>query len=478
MRGKLQAQWQWPFDPREINNFFTEGNSWQYSFAVPQDIETLIRMHGGRESFAKKLDELFTTSTRTTGRDQADVTGLIGQYAQGNEPSHHMAYLFNYVRQPWRTQELIQSIGKDFYTNHPDGLIGNEDCGQMSAWYILSAMGFYPVCPGNNEYVLGIPLFDEVTLHLENKKDFIIRANNRKEGLNYISSILLNERTHRKSYIRHADLANGGILEFNLTGAPDKNDLASFEPPRSVINEEQIIPVPFIEGTDNRFRDSTRIIIKTLEPGVQVYYSTGDSEAQDAGKFNLYTAPFLINKSTRIFAYAQDARMKRSHFIQQNFFRVPSDKTIQVKSKVHPLYTAGGPEALIDGIKGTENWRTGSWQSYFDQDFEALIDLQTEKEVNYVGIHVLQDISPWIVFPRELIVSVSTDGQNFRELGRVENARPSLPDSVETQELGITTKGLQTRYIRIKAVNGGKLPAWHESAGNPSHLFIDEILIR
>ena len=319
MRGKLQAQWQWPFDPREINNFFTEGNSWQYSFAVPQDIETLIRLHGGRESFAKKLDELFTTSTRTTGRDQADVTGLIGQYAQGNEPSHHMAYLFNYVRQPWRTQELIQRIGKDFYTNHPDGLIGNEDCGQMSAWYILSAMGFYPVCPGNNEYVLGIPLFDEVTLHLENKKDFIIRANNRKEGLNYISSIRLNERTHRKSYIRHADLSNGGILEFNLTGAPDKNDLASFEPPRSVINEEQIIPVPFIEGADNRFRDSTRIIIKTLEPGVQVYYSTGDSEAQDAGKFNLYTAPFLINKSTRIFAYAQDARMKRSHFIINSF---------------------------------------------------------------------------------------------------------------------------------------------------------------
>jgi predicted alpha-1,2-mannosidase len=478
MRGKLQAQWQSPFDPREINNFFTEGNSWQYSFAVPQDIETLIRLHAGRESFANKLDELFTTSSRTTGRDQADVTGLIGQYAQGNEPSHHMAYLFNYVRQPWRTQELIQLIGKDFYTNQPDGLIGNEDCGQMSAWYILSAMGIYPVCPGSNDYVLGIPLFDEMTIHLENKKDFIIRAINRKEGINYISSIRLNGKLHQKSYIRHTDLANGGILEFSLTESLDKKKLAALEPPRSVINEEQIIPVPYFTGADNRFRDSTRISIKTLEPGMQIFYSAGEPEDLAAGKFILYTGPFLISKSTRIFAYAQNGQQRKSQLVLQNFFRVPSDKTIQVKSKVHPMYTAGGPEALIDGIRGTVNWRTGSWQSYFDQDFEALIDLQEEKQVHSVGIHVLQDISPWIIFPHELVVSASSDGQNFTELGRVKNARPLIPDSVETQELVLPTKGIQTRYLRIKAVNGGKLPTWHESAGNPSHLFIDEILIR
>ncbi|HEX2607934.1 MAG TPA: GH92 family glycosyl hydrolase, partial [Flavisolibacter sp.] len=135
MRGKIQATWYSPFDAREINNFFTEGNSWQYSFAVPQDISSLIQLYGGKAAFAAKLNELFTTSTQTTGRDQQDVTGLIGQYAQGNEPSHHMAYLFNYAGMPWRTEELIHSICTNFYRNTPDGLIGNEDCGQMSAWY-------------------------------------------------------------------------------------------------------------------------------------------------------------------------------------------------------------------------------------------------------------------------------------------------------------------------------------------------------
>ena len=167
--------WHSPFDPREINNFFTEGNSWHYTFAVPQDISGLFKLHGGKEAFAAKLDELFTTSSQTTGRDQADVTGLIGQYAQGNEPSHHMVYLYNYVGMPWKTQELIHKICTEFYLNSPDGLIGNEDCGQMSAWYILTAMGFYPVCPGKGEYVLGTPVFEEVKINLENGKSFIVK---------------------------------------------------------------------------------------------------------------------------------------------------------------------------------------------------------------------------------------------------------------------------------------------------------------
>ena len=168
MRGKIQGIWYSPFDPKEINNFYTEGNSWQYSFAAPHDIENLIRLHGGKEAFANKLNELFTTSSQTTGRDQSDVTGLIGQYAHGNEPSHHMAYLFDYVGMPWRTQELVHKICREFYKNDPDGLIGNEDCGQMSAWYVLSSMGIYEVCPGTGAYVFGTPLFDEVRINLEN----------------------------------------------------------------------------------------------------------------------------------------------------------------------------------------------------------------------------------------------------------------------------------------------------------------------
>jgi predicted alpha-1,2-mannosidase len=147
MRPKKNGGWDKPFDPREVNNNFTEGNSWQYSFFVPQDIEGMIEAYGGKEKFEAKLDEMFNSESKTTGREQVDVTGLIGQYAHGNEPSHHMAYLYNYVGKPEKTNEKVKYILDNFYTNTPDGLIGNEDCGQMSAWYVLSSMGIYQVTP-------------------------------------------------------------------------------------------------------------------------------------------------------------------------------------------------------------------------------------------------------------------------------------------------------------------------------------------
>ena len=141
------------------------------------------------------------------------------------------------------------------------------------------------------------------------------------------------------------------------------------------------------------------------------------------------------------------------------------------------MYTAGGPDALIDSIEGTTNWRTGEWQSYYNQDFEAVIDLQKTKPLNYVGIHVLQDISPWIMYPKEVIFYSSDDGKNFTEVTKVENKIAQNDGPAQTQTLG-TNVNLKTRYIKVKAVTGGKLPAWHESAGNPSHIFIDEIIVR
>jgi hypothetical protein len=154
-----------------------------------------------------------------------------------------------------------------------------------------------------------------------------------------------------------------------------------------------------------------------------------------------------------------------------------NDYAITISSEVHPMYTAGGPGALIDGMKGTENWRTGEWQSYFNRDFEAIVDLKKKTKLGYVGIHVLEDISPWIMYPQEVIFYTSTDGKTYSEAGRVKNDQGKQPDSRGTKEMGLKLS-LEARYIKIKAVNGGKLPSWHESAGSPSHLFIDEIVIR
>jgi hypothetical protein len=476
MRGKLQAMWQHPFDPKEINNFYTEGNSWQYSFAVPQDIQTLIQMHGGKDSFKLKLDELFTTSSKTTGREQADVTGLIGQYAQGNEPSHHMAYLYNYVGHPNRTQEIVHKICSEFYKNAPDGLIGNEDCGQMSAWYVLSALGFYPVCPGTGEYVIGTPLFDRATIHLENGKKFVISSSGLAKDAYYIVHASLNEKKYEKSYLAYNDIMTGGELTFTLSNIPQKWGTGAANLPHSLINNNLITPVPYFDIEKNRFKDSMLVSIKTVQPGVEIWYSVFRHEYMKPVK---YEKPFVIKYSGSILAFAGDflTGNQRSKNVWQDVFQLRSDRTIRVLSKVNPLYTAGGPEALIDEQFGSTNWALGQWQSYFDTDFEAVIDLQKEQTVNYLAVHVLQDVSPWILYPKEVIFYTSNDGKNFTEAGRVKNEVGTDTKEPVVQQLGINTH-IEARYIKIKAINGGNLPTWHESAGNPSHLFIDEVIVK
>ncbi len=212
-----------PFDPFEVNRHFTEGNSWQYSFYAPQDLTGHMKLLGGKEKLAAFLDSLFTASTKLTGHKQPDITGLIGQYVHGNEPSHQIAYEYNYAGQPWKTQSMVRRIMNEMYRDQPDGLSGNEDCGQMSAWYIFSALGFYPVCPGSEQYAIGSPVVENATIHLENGKLFSVTAkNNTKENV-YIQSAKLNGKDYSKSYITFEDIIKGGTLELQMSNTPNTN---------------------------------------------------------------------------------------------------------------------------------------------------------------------------------------------------------------------------------------------------------------
>jgi predicted alpha-1,2-mannosidase len=475
MRGKVAGMWYTPFDPSEINNFYTEGNSWHYSFAVPQDIQTLIQLHGGKQAFAAKLNELFTTSSQLKGRDQADVTGLIGQYAQGNEPSHHMAYLFNHIGMPWRTQELIHQINNEFYKNAPDGLIGNEDCGQMSAWFVLSSMGFYPVTPGMGTYELGTPLFDEVKIRLENGKTFTIKANGKTPQTKYVTATTLNGKAYSPTYLKHNDIWKGGNFTFTMGTKPNtiRGTLAK-DMPATKITEAPIVAVPYFTNSSNKFKDEMQVILKTNETNTAIYYMWVQPNIRST--FVKYEKPITIKHSGELYVYAQRGKVKSNQVIQP-FYQIPQDKNIAVLSNVHPMYPGGGPEALIDGIVGSTNWKAGDWQSYFDTDFEAIVDLKESKPVTYLGVHVLQDVSPWIMYPKQVIFYGSEDGQNYKELTRVNNTVDQKIETIQVQELGkdVTAKA---RYIKVKVVSGGKLPDWHESAGQPSHLFIDEVIIR
>ena len=227
MRGKmLDGSWRTPFDPRysdHNNDDYCEGNAWQWTWFVPHDVEGLAELMGGKTRFIEKLDSLFSVSSELVGENaSADISGMIGQYAHGNEPSHQTIHLYNLIGQPHKTQALVDEVLQTLYFNDPNGLSGNEDCGQMSAWYLLNSMGFYSYCPGAPYYSIGRPLFDEVKINLQNGKIFTVRVSNNNKSNKYIASARLNGKELDTLFFSHKDLMEGGLLEINMTDNPGK----------------------------------------------------------------------------------------------------------------------------------------------------------------------------------------------------------------------------------------------------------------
>jgi len=222
---KTDGSFREPFDPlwAQYGSDYTEGNAWQYSWFVPHDVAGLIAAMGGADTFVRRLDELFTiTAPKEKYGHVEDIAGLIGQYAHGNEPSQHIAYLYAYAGQPWRTQERIRQIVTTLFDDSPAGISGNEDCGQMSAWYVFSALGFYPVAPGSNEYVIGAPQLPRATIHLPGGNTFTVVAEGLSERNRYIRAATLNGAPYDKAFLRHEDLAAGGTLTFEMGAKPNR----------------------------------------------------------------------------------------------------------------------------------------------------------------------------------------------------------------------------------------------------------------
>jgi predicted alpha-1,2-mannosidase len=221
MRGKtFDGQWREPFDPQGHTDI-TEGTSWQYSWYVPQDVHGLIALHGGPENFTKKLDQLFDVKNPNSRRDE-ETYGVIGSYWHGNEPSHHTVYLYSYAGQNWKAADLLHRVVKKQYGNKPNSLTGNDDCGQMSAWYIFTAMGFYPVCPGSNYYVIGSPCIKKAEMQLANGKKFTAIAENLSEKNIYIQSVVLNGKDWTKPYLPYSEIKDGGMIIYTMGSKPNK----------------------------------------------------------------------------------------------------------------------------------------------------------------------------------------------------------------------------------------------------------------
>ena len=312
MRGKsFDRKWLEPFNPL-VNSTYSEGNAYQYMY-VPHDVNGLIIKMGGDAEFSKWLDVLFSIKTEKNSR------GQIGQYWHGNEPSHHLAYLYNYVGEAWKTQKLVDQILNQLYSTKNDGLAGNDDCGQISAWYILSSIGFYPVAPGQTFYTIGTPLFDKATIHLENGKSFTIQAKNRSKTNFYIQSASLNGKPYNNTFLNHSDIINGSKLVFEMGSTPaPKWGSAPNERPASQ-NGDPIVTLPYIASGETLFNEPTKVCLSCDTKGADIRYTTDGSEP-DTTSAN-YSSPITINHTCTLKMKAFAKGMNPSITISNRFMK-------------------------------------------------------------------------------------------------------------------------------------------------------------
>ena len=480
MRPRLNGRWFTPFNPREVNNHFTEANSWQYSFFVPQDISGHIAALGGDEAYAAKIDALFDAPEETAGRTQADITGLIGQYAHGNEPSHHIPYLYNYAGMPWKTQERVRQILSTLYTSAPDGLCGNEDCGQMSAWYVMSALGLYNVCPGQNEICLSAPLFAEAVIRLGEGRTFTVTAEHPEAG--YIASARLNGSAYAKSFIDAGALLAGGRLDFVLAATPSRAfGTAPADRPHTGL-AARVLPSPAFEMENDIFLEPLTVSISGAPDGAEILYRifpAGAPETDSTSGFIPYEGPFVLTDNCTIRALTRKGN-ETSAVTSCSVHKIHNDMKIDIRSRYSRQYTAGGDEGLIDGLRGTTNWRTGGWQGYQDTDFTAVVELLERKDIKEIGAGFCQDARSWIWMPRYVEFSVSEDGEDFVPLGRVDNTVDPQDYVVQVHDLSVRVPENvgPFRYIKVFAKNFGTIPEWHPGAGSEGFIFIDEIWVK
>lgn len=468
MRPRRNGDWLTPFDPREVNNHYTEANSWQYSFFAPHDIPGMITMMGGADSVDRKLDALFTAPHATTGRTQADITGLIGQYAHGNEPSHHMAYLYNYIGKPWKTQRIVRQIMDSLYKPGPEGLPGNEDCGQMSAWYVWSALGLYPVTPGSPFYAIGTPLFDSTVVQLPSRTLAIVAQRDSPSSI-YVRELRIDNVVHPTNLISHAQLTSAREIRFVLGDQPVL-DRGTMIEQRGMLADSDFVAAPVIVSQNKLFTDSAIVTIR----GENVHYSIdGDSSNTSTP----YTGPIAIRSTSRIHARAQRGA-RSSGITSASFYRIPARWEVILNSVPNPQYIAEGPVSMIDGVRGSVVWRKGDWHGIQGANMDVEINMDSVRTISSVSAGFLQDVRPWIVYPRGISVSISQDGHTWKKIATATHGIPVTDMQAQTMNLTATFAPVRTRFVRVVAETYGKLPAWHPGAGSDAFIFCDEIEVK
>jgi predicted alpha-1,2-mannosidase len=463
-----------PFDPYEVNFHHTEANAWHYSLFVPHDLPRFVRLLGGDHQLAVRLDSLFQASPRTSGREQADITGLIGQYAHGNEPSHNYAYLYTRSSRPFATELRVRRIMQELYADAPDGLAGNEDCGQMSAWYVLSALGIFAIAPGDGLWTLGVPLFDEAEIALGEGRTLRIAAREQGGSRTHVERITFNGADPaRFRTLDHGTLTQGGELLFLLGPRPGSTPV--YHEDEEERDPDGWLPSPIIQAPSRTFADSLRVRVRTI-PGPWRTVHTAEHAERTREVPRNAGDDIVLYRSGAVRAHCTDVAGQRGPEVQAVFLRIDGSRTISLGSTFAPQYAAGGEQALLDGLRGGPDFRTGDWQGFQGQDLVATIDLGRPMTVKRVGLGVLQDQRSWIWFPADVQVALSTNQRQW-STATITHDVSQQDEGTIVRDLWSAPLGRKARYITLIARNAGPCPDWHPSAGGASWIFADEVLI-
>ena len=449
MRPRDNGDFMQRFEPREVNSHYTEANAWQYSFAPVHDLARWQRMLATQgRSLEGQLDALFAAPSATVGREQADITGLIGQYAHGNEPSHHIAWLYAATERPDKGQDRIREILETMYSDQPDGYQGNEDCGQMSAWYVMSSWGIYPLVPGEARYALGAMHWDRVEL----------RATGLHTDLKRVGSGVLfkgyEHSSNPRQLLSHSFLDHDDLIQSQSLAMHHAESVSKLSPYRNVEQyiAGEIRPAPRIRVA-RRFETETTAWIDGVEETL--------SESRRLERGDGLTQHRSVALSTK----------------------KPNDWTAKITAgNPNPQYNPGSA-SIVDGVLGDVDWRKGEWTGVQGEDL--VVDLRSStkragKEIE-VEIGLLKDIKSWIALPSTIeVVAHFANGQS--STGSIDLQSRALSEEPSTIMRGLVVlkfrKKSELTSVTIRLVNPGSMPEWHPGKGGASFIFLDEITLR
>ncbi len=468
----------------EMVHHYVSGNIWAYSTYTPHDMLGAIDLWGGSKKYEAWLDNMITTPLDMKGEEHVDIAGFIGKYSHGDEPGHHIAYSYNFMGKPWKTQELARRVMTEMYSHTPDGFVNNEDCGQMSAWYILSGLGFYPVAPADMNYYIGSPLFKKSVVNLEDGKTFTVIANNVSETNKYIQSVTLNGKPIDKIFITYQDIMAGGELVFEMGPNPNKEwaagedalpqyqkDLLKYK------TQPMACYSPYLTTEEFRFGDNIKVELTSKNERGKTYYTLDGSEPTEKSK--LYQEPITISKSSTLKAIAFQEGLKPSQTYSQKlvkslFANLDEGYPKITFDNVPKKYGEKDGSQLIDMVYGSETFSDRKWTGVNAKDLIINVDLGKEYDISSLELNTLTSTMKWRFPPKSISISVKKAKGEYKQV-TVQNYPKLKQEDKKINYHKLKFPKQKVQHIKIVVENYGILPKWHRGAGKLPWIFVDEI---